>query len=146
VGRPLLAAFAVVLVAGCGGGSSEPRLSREDFASQADAICRSYNRESEAIANPKSLSELVAAIDKLTPLLDRSIKKLQALEPPKDEQADVDKWLAAVKRLEDDLRAVQDKAAKKDEQGVLAALRGGDAHQKQSNSMAAKLGMTVCSK
>jgi len=146
VGRPLFAALAVVaLVAGCGGGSEAPRLSSAQFASRADAICRTYNSRSNAIAQPNSLAELATAINKLVPLLDQSIEKLQKLSPPKDEQADVDKWLAGVQRLEDDLRSVQASAAKKDEQGVRAALESGDAHNKRSNAMAAKLGLTVCS-
>ena len=146
MGRPLFAALAVVaLVAGCGGGSEAPRLSSAQFASRADAICRTYNSRSNAIAQPNSLAELATAINKLVPLLDQSIEKLQKLSPPKDEQADVDKWLAGVQRLEDDLRSVQASAAKKDEQGVRAALESGDAHNKRSNAMAAKLGLTVCS-
>jgi hypothetical protein len=137
-----------MLVAGCGGGSGsgEPRLSRADFAAKADSICRTYNRQSQAIERPTSLAELATAVDKLVPLLDQSIKKLQELQPPKEEQADVDQWIAGVQRLEDDLRSVQDKAAKKDEQGVQAAIQAGDEHNKRSNTIASKLGMTVCSK
>jgi len=147
VGRPLLAALAVVLLlAGCGGGSGPPRLSSTEFASRADDICRTYNRQSTAIARPTSLADLATAIDKLVPLLDQSVEKLKTLRPPKDEQADVDEWLAAVRRLEDDLRTVKEKATKKDAQGVQAALEAGDAHNKRSNSLAGKLGMTVCSK
>ena len=146
MGRPLFAALAVVaLVAGCGGGSEAPRLSSAQFASRADAICRTYNSRSNAIAQPNSLAELATAINKLVPLLDQSIGKLQKLSPPKDEQADVDKWLAGVQRLEDDLRSVQASATKKDAQGVRAALESGDAHNKRSNAMAAELGLTVCS-
>ncbi|HEY6835096.1 MAG TPA: hypothetical protein VI142_01375 [Gaiellaceae bacterium] len=147
MGRPLLAALAVVLLlAGCGGGSDPPRLSQAEFASKADAICRTYNRQSSAIARPTSLAELATAIDKLVAMLDQSVKRLQKLRPPKDEQADADRWLAGVQKLEADLRTVQDKAAKKDAQGVAAALQAGDAHNKRSNALAAKLGLTVCSK
>ena len=99
-----------------------PRASHEPSASKADAICRTYNRQSNPIARPTSLAELATAIDKLVPLLDRSIVKLRNLNPPKDEQADADQWLAAVQKLEDDLRSVQNRAAKKDAQGVQAAL------------------------
>jgi hypothetical protein len=146
VGRPLLAALAVILLlAGCGGGSGAPRLSRAEFVAKADAICRTYNRQSRAIARPKSLAELATAIDKVVPLLDQSVQKLQKLRPPKDEQADVDRWIAGVQRLEDDLRSVQDKAAKKDSQGVQAALQAGAVQNKRSNALAGKLGMSVCS-
>jgi hypothetical protein len=120
-------------------------LSSAQFASKADAICRTYNSRSNAIAQPNSLAELATAIDKLVPLLDRSIESCRSCSPPKDEEADVDKWLAGVQRFEDDLRSVQASAAKKDEQGVQAALQAGDAHNKRSNAMAEKLGMTVCS-
>lgn len=143
MGRLLVVALAVTLVAGCGGGGK--RLSKKEYASRADSICRKYNRLSQKIANPRSLSDLARAVDKLKPLLDQSIKDLRKLSPPKNEQATADSWLGKVEAIRDDLAKVGDKARKKDTKGVGAALRDGAKDQRRGNQLAAQLGMTDCS-
>ena len=142
MGRLIVVALAVTLVAGCGGGGK--RLSKTEYAAQADAICRKYNSLSQ-ISNPKSLSDVARAVDKLTPLLDKSIKDLRKLKPPKDEQATADRWLDKVQAIRDDLAKVGDRAAKKDTKGVGAALRSGAKDQQGGNQLASQLGMTDCS-
>jgi hypothetical protein len=144
VRRLLVVALAVTLVAGCGGGGGK-RLSKTQYAARADAICRKYNRLSQAIANPKSLKQLADAVDKITPLLDRSVTELRKLSPPKNEQATADQWLGKVKAIRDDLAKVGDKADKKDAKGVGAALQAGAADQQRGNQLAGQLGMTDCS-
>ena len=141
--RLLVAVLAVTIVAGCGGGA--PRLSRTEYAAKADAICRKYSRLSQAVANPTSLAELAAAVKKLTPLLDQSLRELRKLNPPKDEQATADRWLGEVEAIKNDLAKVGDKAAKKDTKGVGAALRAGGKDQQRGNQLAGQLGMTDCS-
>jgi outer membrane murein-binding lipoprotein Lpp len=144
VRRLLVVALAVTIVAGCGGGGGK-RLSRTEFAAKADAICRKYSRLSQAVANPTSLAELSAAVKKLTPLLDQSLGELRKLNPPKNEQATVDRWLGEVEAIRNDLAKVGDKAAKKDTKGVGTALRAGGADQQRGNQLAGRLGMTDCS-
>lgn len=144
VGRLLVVALAVALVAGCGGGGGK-RLSRTEFAAKADAICRKYDRLSQSISNPTSLAELAAAVDKLTPLLDRSVKDLRTLRPPKDEQATADRWIDQLGAIRNDLTKVGDRAKKKDTKGIQAALRAGGADQQRGNQLAGRLGMTDCS-
>ena len=144
MGRLLVVALAVALVAGCGGGGGQ-RLSRTEFAAKADAICRKYNRLSQSISNPTSLAELAAAVDKLTPLLDRSVKDLRTLRPPKDEQATADRWIDQLGAIRNDLAKVGDRAKKKDTKGIQAALRAGGADQQRGNRLAGRLGMTDCS-
>lgn len=145
--RLLVAAISVLLVAGCGGGggSGGARLSRAQYAAKADAVCSKYNRLSQAIANPTSLSELADAADKLVPLLDQSVKELRKLRPPKNEQATVDRWIDDVEAIRSDLREVGDKARKKDSKGVQTALRKGAEDNQRGNSLAGKLGMHACS-
>lgn len=144
MGRLLVVALAVALVAGCGGGGGK-RLSRTEFAAKADAICRKYDRLSQSISNPTSLAELAAAVDKLTPLLDRSVKDLRTLRPPKDEQATADRWIDQLGAIRNDLTKVGDRAKKKDTKGIQAALRAGGADQQRGNQLAGRLGMTDCS-
>jgi DNA-binding NtrC family response regulator len=144
VRRLLVVAFAVTLVAGCGGGGGK-RLSKTEFAAKADAICRKYNRLSQSASNPGNFSELAAAVHKLTTLLDQSVTDLRKLRPPKDEQATVDRWIDSVESIRNDLADVGDKAAKKDKSGIQAALRAGAKDNQRGNQLASQLGMTDCS-
>lgn len=143
--RLLVVALAVTVVAGCGGGGDAPRLSRTQYAAKADAICRKYNRQSQAFSNPTNLSELAAAVKKLTPLLDQSVRDLRKLRPPKDEQATADHWIDRIAAIKSDLEDVGDKAAKKDTKGIGAALQEGGKDQQRGNQLASRLGMTDCS-
>src|SRR6266511_3370961 len=141
-------ALAVVLlaVAGCGGGSSK-RLTKEEYTSQADAICGKYNQQVKALdTNPTNLSELADVADKTIPILDNAIDDLHKLKPPASEQGTADRWLSQVENLKDDLTEIRDKAKAKDMQGVQAVVPKAQEHNSQSNQLATQLGMSVCNK
>ena len=88
----LIALALVVLLPGCGGGSGKP-LTKEEYASKADAICGKYNEQTNALANPKNLSDLAKVADKTLPILDHAIRDIDKLEPPASEKALSDQWL-----------------------------------------------------
>jgi hypothetical protein len=137
--------LAIGLVAGCGGGGSK-RLSKEEYASKADAICAKYNQQTKALQNPTSLKELGDVADKTLPILDNALKDLHKLKPPADEQATADQWLAQVKNLKGDLQEIRDKAKANDMQGVQAVVPKATEHNNQSNQLATQLGMKVCNR
>src|SRR5919198_878058 len=97
-GAPTLL-LAIVFAAGCGGGGSSERLTRDEYAKQADAICSKYNDQTKALANPTSLSELANVADKTLPILDHAISDLRKLRPPENEQSTADAWLAQIENL-----------------------------------------------
>jgi hypothetical protein len=140
----LAVALVVVVAAGCGGG--DKRLSRQQYASKADSVCTRYNRQIRAVQRPSSLPDLGRSIDKLLPSFERALADLRRLKPPESEQATATRWLAQVDRLEGDLKAVRDQAKRNDLQGVQAAGQRGARDNDRGNALAAKLGMTVCSK
>jgi hypothetical protein len=135
--------LAVVLVAGCGGGGGK-RLSREEYAAKADAVCRKYNEQTKAIENPTNLRDLAKVADKTLPILDNALSDLRKLKPPENEQAKVDEWLAQVENLKGDLTEIRDKAKDNDMQGVQAVVPKADEHNNRSNELATELGMKVC--
>jgi len=137
--------LALVVVAGCGGGGSA-RLTRQQYAAKADAICAKYNQQTKAIANPSSLSELASVADKTLPILDHALGDLRKLKPPSDEQATADQWLAQVENLKGDLKEIRDKARSNNMQGVQAVVPKASQHNATGNQLAKQLGMTVCSK
>jgi hypothetical protein len=140
-----LIALSLVLLPGCGGGSGKP-LTKEEYASKADAICGKYNQQIESLANPKNLSELAKVADKTLPVLDHAIRDISKLEPPASEKALSDQWLTQVRNLKDDLQEIRDKAKVGDMQGVQAVVPKASDHNSKSNALASQLGMSVCNK
>jgi hypothetical protein len=141
----LIALALVVLLPGCGGGSGKP-LTKEDYASKADAICGKYNQQVKLLANPKNLSDLAKVADKTLPILDHAINDISKLEPPASEKALSDQWLTQVRGLKDDLQEIRDKAKAGDTQGVQAVVPKATDHNSKSNALASQLGMSVCNK
>jgi hypothetical protein len=136
--------LALVVLTGCGGGGGGKRLTKEEYASKADAICAKYNQQVKALDNPSNLSELADVADKTIPILDNAIDDLNELKPPASEQGTADRWLAQVENLKDDLTEIRDKANDNDMQGVQAVVPQAQEHNSQSNALATELGMSVC--
>jgi hypothetical protein len=147
VRRASLLLLAFVFTAGCGGGGGGgERLTRADYAAQADAICGKYNEQTKALANPSNLSDLADVADKTLPILDNALSDLKKLKPPADEQATADQWLSAVEDLKGDLKEIRDKANDKDLKGVQAVVPKATQHNGKANSLATQLGMRVCNR
>jgi hypothetical protein len=136
--------LALVLAAGCGGGGGSKRLTRDQYAAKADAICAKYKQQLRIPEGVSSMSELVASIDKASPVLAKALDEIRKLKPPADEQATVDGWLAQAENLEGDLKEIRDKAKSNDMQGVLNVLSKATRHNTKSRQLATQLGMKVC--
>jgi len=138
--------LAVGLLAGCGGGSKEQGLTRDQYAAKADAICTKYKAKTTSLSRPSTLSDLAKLADQVLPLLDNARGELRALRPPQSEQAAVQAWLDQFDLSIDDVRNIRDKARAGDSAGVQAAATPALQHNQHANELAAQLGMTVCSK
>jgi chromosome segregation ATPase len=136
--------MAIALVAGCGGGGGGTRLTKEEYASKADAICGKYNRQVRDLSNPQNLSELEKVADQTLSILANAITDLKKLNPPASEQAKADQWLSQVENLKEDLAEIRDGAKDQDMQAVQAVLPKAEEHNRRSNALATELGMTVC--
>jgi hypothetical protein len=143
--RAALTLALVVLLPACGGASGKP-LTKEEYASKADALCGKYNEQIKSFANPKNLSDLAKVADKTLPILDQAIGDLSKLKPPASEKALADQWLTQVRGLKDDLKEIRDKAKTGDMLGVQAIVPKATHHNAQSNALAGQLGMSVCNK
>ena len=136
--------MALALAAGCGAGGGSKRLTRNQYAAKADAICAKYKQQLKVPEGVSSMSELVASVDKGLPVLAKVLDEMRKLRPPVDEQATVDGWLAQIQNVEGDLKAIRDEAKSNDRQGVLNVLSKGTRHNAKSRQLATQLGMTVC--
>ena len=135
------------VVAACGS-SGEKRLSKEDYAKQADAICTRYNHEAPSgLGAGKVTTKKVADLaDRTLPVLGRTIAQLRRLRPPKDEQELADRWLSALDRLRRDAVEIRDAARANDLGGVAAAVAPSQRDMRTFYSLGTQLGMTVCNK
>jgi hypothetical protein len=137
----------VFLLPGCGGGSGSGKpLTKEDYASKADAICGKYNQQIQSFENPKNLSDLATVADKTLPVLDNAIRDIGKLVPPASEKALSDQWLSQVRELKDDLQEIRDQAKAGKMKGVQAVVPKATEHNTKSNALASQLGMSVCNK
>ena len=139
-------ALALVFLSGCGGGGGGPALTKEQYATKADAICGKYNKQVNALGNPNNLQDLAKVADKTLPILGAAVDELDALKPPASEKAIADQWLTQVRNLKDDLQEIRDKAKAGDAPGIQSVLPKAQDHNSKSNSLAAELGMSVCNK
>jgi hypothetical protein len=139
-------ALALVFLSGCGGGGGGPALTKQQYATKADAICGKYNKQVNALGNPGNLQDLATVADKTLPILGGAIDELDALKPPASEKALADQWLTQVRNLKDDLQEIRDKAKAGDTQGIQSVLPKAQDHNSKSNSLAAELGMSVCNR
>ena len=76
--RPIVGGLAIgciALVAGCGGGTSSSTLSPEEYRTQADAICTTFDTAQNAVGDPTGPDDVAPYLAKLLPLAEN-----QALE------------------------------------------------------------------
>jgi hypothetical protein len=144
VRRALTVLLCVLFLSACGSGSK--RLSRDEYARRADAICHRYNEKTRSLGNPSSLPGLVELGDKTLSLLDTVIADLRPLKPPEDEQALRNRWLASLGQLRRDVVRIRDRAKANDLGGVRAAVPEATRHVATSSRLATQLGMHVCNK
>jgi hypothetical protein len=131
-----------VLLAGCGSSGSD-RLTRAEYARQADAICARYNREIAALGKP-GRRDVAAYAARAAPIARRTVARLRALKPPKDEEAEAHRWTAANDRIAHVLVNLRDAASHGDRVAAQAAIRSGSALDEQANLYARHLGMKTC--
>jgi hypothetical protein len=145
VRRAAILFLALLGLGGCGGGS-DTALTREEYASKADAICAKYNEQTRALGSPSTLSDLGETADKTLDILDNALDDLKDLKPPASERATADQWIAAVDQLKGDLEEIRDEAKDNNMSAVQAVVPRATQHNNRANGLATQLGMTVCSK
>jgi hypothetical protein len=140
----LVGVLVLLLVACGGGGGSGERLSKEEFQSQANAICDKYQAQLDQLKTPTSLDEIPDLVDHALAILNKEVDEMSALNPPEELQSTFDQMIAAsnkTKAAADDLSSA---AKSGDQAGVQKALDEGNAASKQADDAAGKLGLDSC--
>ena len=134
----------VLLVSACGGGGGGERLSKEEFQSQANAICAKYEKQLKALRSPTSLEDIPDFVDEAVAILDKEVDEISALNPPGELQSDVDKMIAASNRTKAAASDLSDAARDGDQAAVQKALEDGKAATGEADDLATNLGLDSC--
>jgi len=135
---------ALLLLPACGG--SGETLTRQEYAHKADAICAKGKAKTNALPSPANLQELGRVADQTLDALADARSELQKLNPPPQERALTNQWLAAIERLEDDVARIRDSAKANDRRAVFNRAATAQNHNARANELAARLGLRVCNK
>lgn len=146
---PLLVLAAVLALAGCGGGGGgggSGQLTKDEFVSQANAICKQYRADIDALGEPQSVEDLVGLAEKAVPIAEKVIASLHTLKPPAALQADVDAWLASGDANVGLLTKLRDAAKAGDVAAVTKLGDEGQTNSDKGKKLASKLGLAECAK
>jgi hypothetical protein len=125
-----------LIVAGCGDGDDDT-LSKSEFIAKADAICEKGNKEIEAAPSPaggdrpsqQALEQF--ATDTLIPNIQKQVNDIRALEPPEEDESQVDAILNSAQTSIDELKADPSKITDEDSFA-------------EANKLARDYGLKVC--
>ena len=133
----------LVLLAGCGGGD-DTRLSREEFESQANAICAKYQKQLNALGTPSSVEEIPDLVEQALAILNKEVAEIAALNPPTDMQTEFDAMIEASNNTKAAANDLSQAAKDGDQAAVQKALDEGNAASKKADQVATQLGLDSC--
>jgi len=140
----LVGALVLLFAAACGGGGGDTRLSREEFESQANAICAKYQKQLNAVGAPSSVDEIPDFVEQALAILNKEIAEIGALNPPTDMQTDFDAMIEASNNTKDAADDLSAAAKAGDQAAVQKALDEGNAASKKADQIATQLGLSEC--
>jgi hypothetical protein len=144
----VVAAIAVLGVAGCGGGSSNKTLSYSDFGKQANEICKTVTVKTKATGS--KLTGKVATdapvYDELIPEVQKGRDDLAKLKPPDELKSHLDTFLSITDQQIANAKKAQTAAKGGDQAGYIAIIKATRPLQAQSNIEGSKLGAADCAK
>ena len=90
--RALILGLALV-AAGCARGGDD-RLSHSELVREANAICARFQKQYDALPQPRNLAEYRRYMAKAIPLARREVRALSQLEPPAEDEQKFERLLA----------------------------------------------------
>ena len=151
-------------VAGCGGGggssssttgasgvsgaSGSAPLTKKEFATQANAICKELNTKVEALPAQAGLSTsaAVSELAKLVAIGQAALDKQEALTPPSDQRSDWRKFLVVQLKRQALLQKELDAARAGDKGQLIAVVKQLEATARPYLALTTSLGLTECAK
>ena len=108
--RGLAIIAAAAALAGCAGGADE-RLSREEFAAQATAICARAEERLSALRAPENVAEVEGYAREAQSITEEGVDDLRGLEPPEELEEPFTRYLQQADEVVALLGELEDAAA-----------------------------------
>ena len=134
-----------VAAAGCGGGGGGSKsLTKAEYGSKLNQICKDYNAKVKEIGQPASIEELGTKGGKLLTEFEKAISKAEKLEPPSELKDTADKFIVDARQLTDLLDKLI-AAAKANDAATITQIGGkADALSKEGDRLGTELGAPAC--
>jgi hypothetical protein len=139
---------ALVLLAGCGGDDGP---SREEFAQNANEVCRDIEQAAQRIGTPENPGEIAGFVDEMNRTLDRGVERLKELETPDGDAGEqAERYVDTVEREADEelkpaLQDLREAAERGDQQAIItAAQRVQNVETGESRRLAREIGANDC--
>jgi hypothetical protein len=143
----LFAIGTVLVLCSCGGGGGKgKRLTKEQFATKANAICVSFNKANSAAGTPASLAQTIAQFETLIPLYEKRVADLDKLIPPANEEATMNRVVTLEKKRAALAKQILAALKKSDLTTTSTLVKSGNADSKEAKGLYKKLGLTECGK
>lgn len=133
---------AALTAAGCGGG--DDRLSRDELASRADAICAKYEKELDKLAEPQSIDEVTQLATDAKPIVEDGVDELDDLQPPEELEDEYDRWIAMNRDSVAAIDDLREAAADGDEARVQQVVREAEEKESEADDLAKEIGLDEC--
>ena len=132
---------ALILAAGCGG---DDGLSREEFVSEADAICQEFDQRLDDVEEPQSLDDVERYVDEARPVIEDGLNELEELQPPEELEG---RWNELVASNDESLDALDDlrqAAANGDQERLQEIAEDASQRDAESDRIAQDIGLQEC--
>ncbi|BBH17005.1 hypothetical protein Back2_12920 [Nocardioides baekrokdamisoli] len=141
-----LAAIFSLTACGSSGSGTPATLTKAEWVTQANAICKDLNDRSHAVA-PKSEADLGTAMTKVSEIASEDIPKIAALKPPAEIQTDAAALVTAYNQINSALKAAAATATAGDPGGAIKAMQASETTLKPTvTALETRLGLTECSR
>lgn len=135
-------ASGVILAAGCGGDGD--RLTREEFVSQAEAICEDYDARIEDLGEPENEEQLGEYTDELVRLVEEGVAEFRELRPPEELQDEYDRWMDSNEEAVDAARELDQAVEEQDSERLGQIATEVEQKEEEADELARDLGLEEC--
>jgi hypothetical protein len=154
-----LVLLAAVVAAGCGGdgGGGGDRLTKAEFITKADGICKDANSKvptppddlknvdpTAASTTDEQLDEFGNYVEKVANVFGDEVDELRDLNPPADLENKFDSALETLDEAVKELGEAAEAAKDADRDTLKAKLEESDKHGNEADKLAKEIGLTVC--
>jgi len=138
-----LALIAGAVAVGCGG-EDVKRLTRAEFISRADAICKATSAKLSSLPPSKGLEKVDEEANAIITVSANAFAAFRKLEPPLELEQQVTQMTALIAKQIEITGVLANAVSKRDTKAVETLARAGDRLRERSSSLAQQIGLKEC--